>query len=350
MEDPQNFYKAVQTRDTEAVSQYKKQIYPMRGWKIDPSYILNYAGRVVVPSNMLYKHMVQLYFMACCRTVPFNSYQSSPIVAYCCKHFVFENMKPDYHSIYGTISRFLPLDTTTTGTQMARYFLNTNVKTIVSEVIKTFEDARIPILSRDFMFESKNLGSLDEVEVLINLCIQRVEDIVYGIKWNCMYPRPVEVSHLLQHPQFSNLLKNPIVQKHKELYSIIHLTTVGDTPNCPSLPSVGVSSMAACCVILSYFYDVNGTLLIDGRKYSILDELHRVVNNIAQGHCWAGHEYSIDANDIQLGEKIGIEILQMHINRTYYPITFTVPLWGDRCQIITNSITSGDPLYPLQPT
>lgn len=340
MEDSQDFYKAVQTRDVEAVSRYKDQICVMRGWKIDPSYILNYSGRVVVPSNVLHKHMVQLYFMACCRSVPFDSYQSSPIVAYCCKHFVFENMKPDYHSIYGTISRFLPLDTTTTGTQMARYFIDTNVKNIVHGIIKSFSDARIPISS------GKSASTLDEVEVLINSCIQRVEDVVYGIKWNCMYPRPVEVSHLLQHPQFSNLLKNPIVQKHKELYSIVHLTTVGDTPNCPSLPSISVSSMAACCVILSYFYDVNGTLLIDGKKYSILDELHRVVNNIAQGHCWAGHEYSIDVNDIQLGEKIGLEMLQMHIDRTYQPITFTVPLWGDRCQIITNSITSGDPLYP----
>lgn len=349
--DMAKFARALQYHDLELLGSIKykrKQEGVTRGWKVPARHILAYDNVPAIPSKRLEQQMVQLYFMACCRDVPFEDYGRDSLVAHCCKHYQYALLRPDYAAIYGPLSFFVPLGKEHTGRDMARHFLETSAEQLMRGAVERLEEHHVRASQQLAAFASSAVEDLEFADLrmvpgLAADCMRRVEDVVYAIKWHYLFPRPDELSRLLLNPQFAKILGHPIVQRHKDMHSVVALTTVGAAPACPAQPFMSLCLVAAAATVISFFYDVKGLLFYDdGRSGCIRHELDRLIVNVAQGHCWAGHQYSIDTHDIQLGEKLALEFLGEYVSRFPHRISVDVPLYADGLAVVSN-VVAPDP-------
>lgn len=339
------FMRALQNHDVALLSKikYKRKLDGVtRGWKVPARHIVDYDNIPQIPGKRLEQQLVQLYFMACCRDVAFKDYARDSAVVACCKAYAYAPLRPDYNAMYGPLSFFVPLTKESTGRDMARFFLETRADQLVESIIGSLEAHHVAPSQQLAAFASSPVEDLEfaDLRVVPGLavdCMRKVEDVVYAIKWHYLFPRPAELSQLLLNPQFSKVLANPIIQRHKDVHGVVALTTVGVAPASPAQPFMSLCLAAAAATVVSFFYDVRGQLFYDdGRRGCIREELDRLIVNVAQGHCWAGHQYSIDPYDIQLGQTLAIEFLTEYVARFPHLLTVEVPLFADGLAVVTN--------------
>lgn len=325
--------------------------------------------------NHTEKDMIKLYAMSLSRDIPFSEYNRNDTIIEICK--IFNNstekmVKPN--NIFGLphnnyVSQFLIQDKIYSYVENIDFIKNWEeiFSPTLEEVFREYP--RYISTGRDLAFvynnldmgkyykmienvlhkigieyneEYKNFMSQYHIEEptfkfsnLLEKTKIACEKVVYYIKWNnpitCPESYSIEIERVRKEQGYNPnkfthyLLYNPILKKIKSLQGN-YLLSQASAKGCelsPPSPCFKTVLASAFNTLLKVFYDlekemniliVTGGKLFESAKITLVsEELEKLVKNISLSGCWSGSTFTDNENDIKLGEKIALNIIEEEI-------------------------------------